>query len=139
MAEKKEYQIRIQEQMIPVSEEIYLTYYRMRRREKHLEEKDARHGTVLYSSMDTDEITGEDAIPDLKSPKVEDVVLDRLMYQLLHHCIIQLSKQEQELIEVLFFQGKSEREWSAESGIPQKTINDRRHKVITKLKKLMKI
>jgi len=31
----------------------------------------------------------------------------------------------------------SEREYSKLSGIPQKTINDRRHKILGKLKKLM--
>lgn len=40
MAEKKKYQIKVQGQLVPVSKEVYLTYYRMRRHERHLEEKD---------------------------------------------------------------------------------------------------
>ena len=39
MAEKKKYQIKIQGQLVPVTEEVYLTYYRMNRRELHLEWK----------------------------------------------------------------------------------------------------
>ena len=42
MAEKKKYQIKIQGQLVPVTEEVYLTYYRMNRRELHLEEQDAK-------------------------------------------------------------------------------------------------
>ena len=47
MAEKKEYRIKVQGQLVPVTEEVYLTYYRMKRRELHLEEKDTAHG-VFY-------------------------------------------------------------------------------------------
>ncbi len=35
MAQKKEYRIKVEGQLIPVTEEVYLTYYRMRRRELH--------------------------------------------------------------------------------------------------------
>lgn len=46
----------------------------MRRRELHLQEKDAKHGVFFYSDLDTSETNGEDAIPDLISPRVEDIV-----------------------------------------------------------------
>ncbi|WP_291567495.1 hypothetical protein [Clostridium sp. UBA2485] len=42
MAQKKEYRIKVEGQSIPVTEEVYLTYYCMRRRELHLKEKDAK-------------------------------------------------------------------------------------------------
>ena len=79
MAEKKEYRIKVQGQLVPVSEEVYLTYYRMKRRELRLEEKDAAHGVFYYSALDTEETNGEDAIPDLLSPRVEETVVDKLM------------------------------------------------------------
>ena len=41
MAKKKEYQIKILGQIVPVNKEVYLTYHRMKRREKYLEERDA--------------------------------------------------------------------------------------------------
>lgn len=65
MAEKKEYRIKVQGQLIPVSQDVYLTYYRMKRRELHLEEKDMAHGVFHYSALDTEETTGENGIPDL--------------------------------------------------------------------------
>lgn len=49
MAEKKEYWIKVQGQLVPVTKEIYLVYYRMDRRERHLEEKDRAHG--VFSIM----------------------------------------------------------------------------------------
>lgn len=136
---KKEYRIKVQGQLVPVTEEVYLTYYRMRRRELHLEEKDTAHGVFHYSTLDTNETNGEDAIPDLNSPRVEDVIVDKLVAEKLHQCLAQLTKEEQELIFILFFQNKSERQLAGETGIPQKTINDRRHRILVKLKKLMKI
>ena len=47
MAEKKKYQIRVQNELVPVTEKVYLTYYRMKRRELHLQEKDAKHGVFF--------------------------------------------------------------------------------------------
>ncbi|WRS28340.1 sigma-70 family RNA polymerase sigma factor [Oscillospiraceae bacterium MB08-C2-2] len=139
MAEKKEYRIKVQGQLVPVSEEVYLTYHRMKRRETYLEERDTTNGVFYYSALDTEGTNGEDVIPDLVSPRVEDLIMDKLLAEKLHQCLAQLTKEEQELIFTLFFQNKSERQLAEETGIPQKTINDRRHKILVKLKKLMKI
>ena len=139
MAEKKEYRIKVQGQLVPVSEEVYLTYYRMKRREIYLEERDTANGVFYYSALDTEGTNGEDVIPDLVSPRVEDAAVDKLLAEKLHQCLSQLTRDEQELIFTLFFQNKSERQLAAETGIPQKTINDRRHRILVKLKKLMKI
>ncbi|WP_101910061.1 sigma-70 family RNA polymerase sigma factor [Marasmitruncus massiliensis] len=139
MAEKKEYRIKVQGQLVPVSEEVYLTYHRMKRRETYLEERDTTNGVFYYSALDTEGTNGEDVIPDLVSPRVEDAAVDKLLAEKLHQCLSQLTKEEQELIFTLFFQNKSERQLAAETGIPQKTINDRRHRILVKLKKLMKI
>ena len=137
MAEKKEYQIIIQGQVVPVSEEIYLTYYRMKRRELYLEEKDAKHGVFHYSALDTDKTNGEDAIPDLTSACVEDTVIDKLLVEKLHQCLGQLTQEEQELIFTLFFQNKSEHQLAAEIGIPRMTIHNRKKRILAQLKKLI--
>lgn len=137
MADKKEYRIRISGKLVEVTKEVYLCYYRMQRRALFLEEKDGKHGVVYYSAMDTEETNGEEAIPDLTSPYVEDVVTDKLMVEQLYRCISRLTESEKTLIEALYFQGKSEREWSAETGIPQKTINNRRLRLVGKLRKMM--
>ena len=48
-----------------------------------------------------------------------------------------LEKSEQELIRALYFEELSERQFSECSGIPQKTINNRKKKILLKLKKLL--
>lgn len=137
MAEKKEYLIKVQGQLVPVTEEIYLTYYRMKRRELHLEEKDAKHGVFHYSALDTDETSGENVIPDLTSPRVEDVVVDKLLAEKLHKCIDQLSEEEQSLVFALYFQGKTQMELERETGIKQQTISYRERQIRLKLKKML--
>ncbi|WP_312101808.1 sigma-70 family RNA polymerase sigma factor [Pygmaiobacter massiliensis] len=71
------------------------------------------------------------------SEDVETSVIKKLMIEKLMDCVSQLSKDEQELITELFFNGKSEREWSEEIGIHFMTIHNRKVKIIKKLKKLM--
>ena len=79
MKEKKEYQIRIPGRLVPVSKEVYLAYYRMARREQFVFEKDRRAGVAYYSDLDTDEILGEETIPDLAAPTVETVAVTQVM------------------------------------------------------------
>ncbi len=137
MAEKKEYRIKVQGQLVPVSEEVYLTYHRMKRRETYLEERDTTNGVFYYSALDTEGTNGEDVIPDLVSPRVEDLIMDKLIAEKLHQCLSQLTSKEQELIFLLFFQNKSERQVSDETGIPYMTIHDRKVKILRTLKKLL--
>lgn len=137
MAEKKEYRIKVQGQLVAVTEEVYFTYHRMKRREIYLEERDTANGVFYYSAMDTGETNGEDTIPDLISPRVEDVVADKLLSERLHQCLAQLSNEEQELIHALFFRAISERQYAAETGLHNMTIHDRKIKILGKLKKVM--
>lgn len=137
MTEAKKYKIRVPGAFVEVTQEVYLTYYRMERHAKHLEEKDTVHGRVLYSDMDTEELVGEEAIPDSDSPSVEDAATDRLMRDKLRKCLPLLTNQEMELIDGLYFKGLSEHQLSAKTGIPQRTIHDRKVLILRKLKKLM--
>ena len=136
---KKKYQIRVQDELVPVTEEVYLTYYHMRRRELHLQEKDAKHGVFFYSALDTSETNGEDAIPDLISPVWRILWWTRLWLQRLHDCIKQLTDKEQEIADGLLFQEKSESMMATEIGISQQLVNYRKQKILIKLKKLLNL
>lgn len=130
MAEKKKHLIKVQDQLVPVNEEVYLTYYRMKRREIYLEERDTANGVFYYSALDAEGTNGEDVIPDRSSPPVEDLVMDKLITEKLHRCLAQLAKEEQELIFTLFFQNKSEHQLAADTGIPRMTLHDRKVKIL---------
>lgn len=137
MKDRPAYRIKVQGVLIDVTKEIYLTYYRMARRAKHLNEKDELHGVVSYNELDTDGLLGQETMPDLNSESVEDMATHTLMYEKLHQCLKLLSKSEQELIHALYFDGKSEHQLFRETGIPQKTIHNRKVRILRKLKNFM--
>lgn len=67
----------------------------------------------------------------------EDMAIQTVMISKMMECVALLSDVERKLITELFFNGKSEREWSVECGVPQKTLNDRKNRILAKIKKLM--
>lgn len=137
MTEAKKYRIRVPGALIEVTHEVYLTYYRMDRHARHLEEKDVAHGKVLYSDMDTEDLVGEEVIPDSVTPSVEEMALDRVMMDKLRKCLLLLTRQEKDLVDGLYFQKLNESQLAVKTGIPRMTIHDRHKKILSKLKRLM--
>lgn len=68
---------------------------------------------------------------------LEDTVITKIMADKLHECLNRLTDNERTLIFALFFQGKTERQISAETNVPQKTINDKKQKILYKLLKMI--
>lgn len=137
MTEKKKYYIRIEKNLIEVSEEIYRCYHQMGRHERYLTEKEKAHNVLQYSNFDTDELLGEEMIPDFQSTSVEDHATTHILSERLHQCITLLPKSEQRLLQAIYGDGMSEHQLSRKIGIPQKTINNRKRQILAKLKKLL--
>lgn len=133
----KKYIMRVGDQLIEVKKEVYLLHHQTKRRALYLEERDLANGVVYYNDMDTEETTGEDAIPDKTSPPVDEAVVQNIMIEKLGESLVLLNQAERDLIKALFYDGFSEREWAATTGIPQRTINDRKQRILNKLKKLI--
>ena len=72
-----------------------------------------------------------------ESESVEDQAVTDVMVERMMACIQILPLKEQSLIRELFFRNKSERQLSAETGIPQMTIHYRKRKILKKLRKLL--
>lgn len=122
--------------MMEVTKEDYTEYYRIKRRQKYIKESSQEKGKILYDSLDTEEFNGEDILVDPNEDFSEQVI-DTLMLEKLRNIFPLLSKEEKLLIDALFFKGYSERDWSKICGIPQRTINDRKRRILAKLKKLL--
>lgn len=122
--------------LMEVSEDAYRAFYREQRRQKYLNERSKDNGDFSYDMLTTDEFNGEDilvdAVSDTSGQAEKNILLDKLK-----KVLYELPDNERQLIDALFTQGLSEREWSAQSGIPQKTINDRKNRLLTKLRKLL--
>ena len=69
--------------------------------------------------------------------KTEEIVIQKIVYEQLHHAISLLSEDEQYLIKQLFFEERTERELAEEYQLSQNAINKRRKKVLSKLKRFL--
>lgn len=63
--------------------------------------------------------------------------MDNLTKENLHKCISKLSKDEQDLIFSIYFEGKTQTELEAETGVKQQTISYRELQIRKKLKKML--
>ena len=122
--------------LMEVPEDANKAFYREQRRQKYLSERSNDNGDFSYDMLTTDEFNGEDilvdALLDTSGQAEKNILLDKLK-----KVLCELPDNERQLIDALFTQGLSEREWSAQTGIPQKTINDRKNRLLTKLRKLL--
>jgi RNA polymerase sigma factor (sigma-70 family) len=130
--------IPVQGMLLEVSEDNYKAFYKDTERQKYLRKEAKRMDEMSYNALYTDEMNGEGSLPDL-SPPLADVIADKLVLEAMRIGLDKLSEEERALLTALYFEGKSERELARETGIPQKTVNDRRHRALFKLKELMKI
>ncbi len=119
--------------LMEVSEKDYAAFYKDKRRQKYLMEQSADHQDVSMDALLADSFRGEDTLRD-PTQDVGGQVERTLMMDKLRKCLPLLTAEEQELIHALFFQGLSEREWAAKTGIPQRTINDHKRRILAKLK-----
>ena len=137
MAEQKKYYIHVPGALVEVSEGVYFAYYQEKRRGRTLKEKDERNGAVSYDGLDTPELSGQEMIPDRGAVSVEDAAIANILRGELRRCLALLDEPDRQLIQALYFEGLSEREYAKRVGVPQRTINDRRHRALRKLKKLL--
>ena len=122
--------------LMEVSKEDYEEYYRQRNRQIYIDRRTSKNGDVSYNALTTDEFNGEDILI-AEQPDVCDAVVESMMTDKLRKSLQLLNQDEKLLIHALYFERKSERKVSEETGIPQKTINDRKRRIIAKLKKLL--
>lgn len=122
--------------LMEVTLEQYRDFYKERRRQKYLYERSRENRDISIDMFTTEQFNGADILVS-EGMDIEEQVTYKLMLDKLHSCLSLLTEEEQELIYALFFGEKTEREWSAETGIPQKTINNRKRKILLKLKALL--
>lgn len=137
MAEKRKYYVRVQRTRVEVTEEVYHAFYSVERHLLTLDEKDRRNGKTLYSDLDTEDMLGEEMIPDYDVVSVEDAAIANIQHQQLHQALKLLPKSERMLIHAIYFEGLSERKVSERTGIHHMTIHSRKVSILKNLKELM--
>jgi len=133
--QESKYTLLINKKRVAVGREVYKAYYRQKEREAYLDKLASKHN-ISFEECEEKGIQ-VDYLLSRAEESIEDGVIKKEMIKKLALCLETLSEQERLLIYALFFQGKSERQLSAETGTPQRTINDRKRRILLKLKKLL--
>ncbi len=138
---------------VEVSEAVYTAYAQSERQLEYMEQ-DLKRDRAVWDAAGMS-IVGTDGLPvTLPEREVslewlmdegrdfpcvaqgpEDEVVRRVELDGLRRCLDLLVPDERALVDALFFEGKTEREYAQLSGIPQKTINDRKTRILARLKK----
>lgn len=134
MSEEKPYQIKIEKQLVDVTEEVYLTYYRMNRYERFVEEQDVIHEILYYNGFDTEKINGVDMLYDKDAKSVEEIAVDRYLFRKLNEGIKELNETEQKIVDLLFLENMTEREAAESCGISQPAVHKCKNKILNKLR-----
>lgn len=124
--------------LLEVNKSDFDGFYKAHNRQIYLGVSASRRGDISYNAFDTDEFNGEDFLVDESEDIAEQATLN-VMSDKLRFVMSTLTEEENELVQALFYRELSEREWSRITGIPQKTINYRKRRILAKLKKLLEI
>lgn len=135
MKQERKYAIIVKKESVEVTEEVYRSYYKLVERERYLD-KLAKKNHISIEACNESGIQVEYIISQTEE-SIEDTIINQEMLDKLEQCLKMLPEQEQMLIHTLFFQGKSERQLSSEWGIPLMTLNDRKRRILQKLKKFL--
>ena len=122
--------------LLEVTETVYKAFYKDKRRQKYLAERSKANQDFSYDMLTTDEFSGEDILIDDRVDVAEQAIQNILLIEL-RQALLKLSEEERDLIAALYFKGMTEREISRITSIPQKTINDRKHRILQKLRKFL--
>ena len=137
MAEKEEFIINVRGTAVEVSEEVYLTYFRMDRQARGVDEKDYYNNTVKYDALDTDKMLGRESFADTEATPVEDIAITHIMEEKLHNCLAVLSKAEQVYIYQRYWEGLTQSELAESYEVSQQALSYREKCILAKLKKLL--
>ena len=137
MADKEKYMIKVEGKLVEVSSEVYYAYFRMERQERWQEEKQQGHAVMSYDALDDGETVGVEVVPDLTTPSMEEAVMTREIHEKLHRALDALPKAERELIQAIYFDGFTEKEYAVSSGLSQQGVSYRLRKILSKLRIFM--
>ena len=131
---KKEYYIKLNDgQVVPVTEEVYREYKRPQWREaKQNKVRQMREFSLEYMIEN-----GMEHIYSDNQKLVEENAEDNLMLEMLMKALETITDDERSLINELYFNEKSERDFAKKIGISNVAVNKKHHHVLEKIKKLL--
>lgn len=127
---ERKYFIRLGNQLIEVSREVYTVYYQMDRQERYQIERDYKHGLLYYDSWDTEERNGKDYIKDITQDTEESAIRSIINLYIAKY----IAENDTRRILQYLLLGKTEREIAMLLGISKSSVNRAKMKMIKALK-----
>ena len=142
---KNDYYLYINGQAVPVSEEVYRVYKHFERKEEYFtyDLKAERFSKKTASFLPSREDSYERLLETnqqfaIQQESVQDQVENLLNVELVKKALSFLNPEERELINLLFYQEKTEQEVGMLLHISQQAVNKRKQVVLMKLRKVLK-
>lgn len=130
----KKYHIKLNGELIPVTEEVYRAYQQPKWREKKQAVVRAQKEVSLDAILETD-YSGQ---LDSRQALVDEIVADKLLLDELLKALAELNEDERFLIAELFYREKTEREIADSSNISHQAVHKKKNRILAKLKELLK-
>ena len=121
--------------LVEVGREIYLEWYRSERRERYQRERDRKHGVCSINKLHEKGYYPEKS-NYLKDTTLETVLKDECRDRL-ENALKKLPEQEKRLVRLLYFEDMTVKKTAEIFGCSRKTIQNRREKVLEKIRKMM--
>ena len=118
-----------------VAEEIYRAY----RRQQWKEAKRRKIRADMECSYELMVESGIDGKCASMQKLTEDIVMDKLLLEMLMEALGTIALDERELICNIYFCNKSEREFAESIGLSQKGINKKKHRILGKIRKIINL
>jgi RNA polymerase sigma factor (sigma-70 family) len=137
--------IKVDKELVSVSEQVYSEYYKMARRERYLESDikighfevdcDKRSSTYIPSKEDSIERLIEQGLDFESNISVEDTACDKAMIRVLSGAMAVLDSDEKNLIKAIYYENQTTREIAEQEKVSHVAIVKRHKKILEKLKK----
>ena len=131
----KEYYLYVKGKAVKVSEEVYKAYWNITEHEKYLQKKDWKYGVTPFSTLDNDGHFVDNIIDERVD--LEKNVEVKMQIEELNKALNQLTKEERELIEAIFFREESLKSIGEKEKVTDQAIGKRRDRILEKLRKIL--
>jgi RNA polymerase sigma factor (sigma-70 family) len=119
---------------IEVSEDVYNEYVRATWREENrrraCEKRECSYDFLCEHDLDEQTVRGQ--------ALVDDIVVDKILLEELYSALSELTDDERNLINALFYDERTERDVAAEKGVSQQAVHKKKVRILSDLKKLLK-
>lgn len=131
--ERKSYVLRGNDgTLVEVTREVYLEWYQSRRRERYQDEKKKKYGVCSLDGMEEKGCCSYEPENSLEQTAIKNIFVEKIRMAL-----EELPEDEAYLIYLLFFEEISVKEAAQICGCSRKTVQNRRSRILSKLRLMM--